>query len=200
MPLEFGRRKPSVASSDVRRDSSANFALDATVGAYEMSATVNFQDYNKQTKSYTFDLVATSPATALSVLVGTVLPVFGINSTGNLQGMQMLSYTLSIHQEIGFEDNPQPVYGHQREMFGVIQFPVGGKLVDHFFPTPTDAVLDASDKKYLNMAAVPLANYIALFTGATPALQIRGQKPGTPQRAFIRHKESQTQTETIKIG
>jgi hypothetical protein len=207
MALEFGRRLPGIPSKKVRRDvDSATFKLDLVGGAtggYEMTATVVFMDYNKQTVNYSFEINSATPATALTLLTGTILPLFGIQAAGgNLQGLQMLSYTLSIHQEIGFTDNIQPVYGNQREMFGVIQFPVDGEIVEHRFPNPDDSILDIADKRYLNPAATALAKYIALFTTLAPGntLLLRGKQPGTPQKMFMRHTESRVQTESVKIG
>jgi len=205
MALEFGKRLPSIPSKKVRRDSSTNFGIDTTPG-YEMTATVVFMDYNKQTVNYTFELVAATPAAALTALTGTILPLFGVVATGNLQGLQMLSYTLSIHQEIGFSDNIQPVYGNQREMFGVLQFPVDGEIVEHRFPNPSNGILDPVDKRFLTTDAVTtptcaaLNSYIALFTAVAPTLQIRGKKPGNPQKMFMRHSESRIQVEALKIG
>jgi len=205
MALEFGRRLPSIPSKKVRRNSSLNFAADLVGGAtggYEMTASVTFLDYNKQSINYSFEINSASPATALTLLTGTVLPMFGIRVGGNLQGLQMLSYTLSIHQEIGFSDNIQPVYGNQREMFGVIQFPVDGEIVEHRFPNPDDSILDPADKRYLNAGATALVAYIALFTTLAPGntLLLRGKQPGTPQKMFMRHNESRVQVESVRIG
>jgi len=214
MTLLFGKRLPGIPSKKVRRDSQVNFKADLVGGApggFEMTATVTFMDYNKQTIGYNFDIVATDPANALVKLTTLILPAFAVTADGQLQGLQMLSYTLSIHQEIGDDGavptNPVPIYGCQREMFGVLAFPVDGEIVEHQFPNPANQILDVNDKRYLsldfsvaNVNSIPLADYIALFTSATPALQIRGKKPGAPQKAFMRHRESRVQTESIKIG
>jgi len=212
MALVFGKRLPGIPSKKIRRDLSANFLADLVGGAaggYETTASVTFIDYNKQTTNYNFDILAATPAAALTALQGIVLPAFGVTAAGHLQGLQMLSYTMSIHQEIGDDDdgvtNPAPSYGHQREMFGVLAFPVDGEIVEHQFPNPTDLMLDPNDKRYLNLdpanvGSLPLRNYITLFTSATPTLQIRGKKPGAPQKGFMRHRESRVQTENTKIG
>ncbi len=210
MALQFGRRLPSIPSKKVRRDVDApTFLLDMVGGAadgYEVTASVTFMDYNKQTVNYTFEVVGATPLAAHTALKNTVLPMFGITASGNLQGLQMLSYTFSIHQEIGFTDNIQPVYGNQREMFGVIQFPVEGELVEHRFPNPDNGILDPADKRYLttDAATTPtcaaLNSYIALFTSATPTLLMRGKKPGSPQKMFMRHSKSRVQVESVAIG
>ncbi len=208
MALEFGRRLPSVQSKKIDRSTSSAAFLTSLVGGaldgYEMTATVTFIDYNKQTINYSFEINAVTPAAALTVLKDTVLPMFGIRAAGaaNLQGLQMMSYSLTIRQEIGFSDNIQPVYGNQREMFGVIQFPVDGEIVEHRFPNPDNTVLDPNDKRYLNVAAPAIVDYVTLFTALAPgnSLLVRGKRPGNPQKMFMRHSESRVQVEAVRIG
>jgi len=205
MALVFRKRLPAIPSKKVRRTLvPADFLAD-TVAGEELTASVTFMDYNKQTITYSFDVVAVDAAAAQTVLTTKILPALAETAAGiKLQGLQMLSYSLTIHQEIGddnaYPKNPQPAYGHQREMHGVLTFPVNGELVEHKFPNPTDMVLEPTDKRYLSFVAQPLIDYIALFTGATPSLQIRGFKPGAPQKGFMRHTESRVQTESVKIG
>jgi hypothetical protein len=199
MGLIFGKRRGSIPSKLIKRNWLIDFLPFVFLNTFEITAIITFMDYNQQTMTLSFEINAADPTSALDIVRFQLLPAFTADK--NLQGLTILNYTLTIRQEIGGSDGatmPIPQYGNQREMYGVLQFPVNGEVVEVRIPNPNEAVLLPTDKRYLDLNHPALTPLIALYTSGT--LLVRGQTPGNPIQGYIRHTDSKTETKKTKIG